>query len=43
MINKLASNYLRVTSALQIENANSGHPGVCLGAAPMVFSIYKNS
>lgn len=43
MINKLASNYLRVTSALQIENANSGHPGVCLGAAPMVFSIYKNA
>lgn len=43
MINNLTSNYLRVTSALQIKTANSGHPGVCLGAAPIVFSIYKNA
>lgn len=43
MIDNLVSNYLRVTSALEIKSANSGHPGVCLGAAPMVFSIYKNA
>ncbi|MBQ3048158.1 MAG: transketolase [Clostridia bacterium] len=43
MRDNLACNYLRVTSALQINKANSGHPGVCLGAAPIAFSIYKNA
>ncbi|MBQ9792471.1 MAG: transketolase [Clostridia bacterium] len=43
MINNLTSNYLRLTSVLQIKEANSGHPGVCLGAAPIAFSIYKNA
>ena len=43
MLNNLASNYLRLTSVLQINSANSGHPGVCLGAAPIAFSIYKNA
>lgn len=43
MLNNLASNYLRLTSVLQIKSANSGHPGVCLGAAPIAFSIYKNA
>jgi len=43
MRDKLACNYLRLTSALQINKANSGHPGVCLGGAPIAFSIYKNA
>lgn len=42
MIDNLVSNYLRVTSVLQIKQANSGHPGICLGAAPIALSIYKN-
>ena len=43
MKDKLATDYLRVTSALQINKANSGHSGICLGAAPIIFSIYKNA
>ena len=43
MIENEISNYLRVNSALMINKANSGHPGVCLGAAPIVYSIYKNA
>lgn len=26
----------------QIENANSGHPGLPLGAAPMAYALFKN-
>ena len=36
-------NYLRVTSALEIAKANSGHPGICLGGASIAYSIYKNA
>ena len=36
-------NYLRVTSALEIERAKSGHPGICLGSAPIAYSIYKRA
>jgi len=43
MIDNFCVNYLRLTSVLQIEKANSGHPGICLGAAPIAFSIYKNA
>jgi len=42
-INNTVVNYLRLTSALQIKQANSGHPGVCLGAAPIMYSIFKNA
>lgn len=35
-------NFLRVTSALEINGANSGHTGVCLGGAPAIYAIYKN-
>lgn len=42
MDNNLIVNYLRYTSCLEIEKANSGHPGVALGGAPIVFSIFKN-
>ena len=36
-------NYLRVTSVLEIERANSGHPGICLGSAPIAYSIFKSA
>lgn len=35
-------NSLRVLSVDMISVANSGHPGICLGAAPIIFSIYAN-
>ncbi len=43
MIDEKICNYLRVISCLEIERAKSGHPGVCLGAAPIFWSIYKNA
>ena len=38
-----AVKYLRTTSVLEIENANSGHPGVALGGTEIVYSIFKNA
>ena len=35
-------NSLRVLSIDMISVANSGHPGICLGAAPIIFSVYAN-
>lgn len=40
-MDNLLVNYLRVTSTLEIERANSGHPGIALSSAPIVYSIYK--
>lgn len=37
-----AVNSLRVLSVDMISVANSGHPGICLGAAPIIFSVYAN-
>lgn len=37
---QLAVNSLRALSIAQIEAANSGHPGLPLGAAPMLYSLY---
>ncbi len=39
----LATSYLRVTSCLEIERAGSGHPGIALGGAPIIYSIYKQA
>ena len=36
-------NAMRVMAVNMVENANSGHPGVCLGAAPIFYSIYKEA
>lgn len=36
-----AVNALRILSADMIENANSGHPGVAIDAAPMAFSLWE--
>lgn len=43
MIEDIVANYLRITSCLEIENAKSGHPGICLGAAPIIEAIYKKA
>lgn len=41
MDNKVV-NTIRVLSADMIEQANSGHPGICLGAAPAMYALWKN-
>lgn len=41
-IENKAVNTIRMLSVDQIENANSGHPGLPLGAAPMAYSLFKN-
>lgn len=35
-------NSLRILSIDMISQAGSGHPGICLGAAPIIYSIYAN-
>lgn len=40
---QLTVNYLRVTSVNMITGAKSGHPGICLGAMPILYTIYKNA
>ncbi len=37
-----AVNELRVLSAEMITTANSGHPGIALGSAPIFYSLYSN-
>lgn len=37
-----ALNSLRILSVDMISYAKSGHPGICLGAAPLLFSLYTN-
>lgn len=35
-------NSLRILSIDMISQAGSGHPGICLGAAPIIYTIYAN-
>lgn len=35
-------NSLRILSLDMITYAKSGHPGICLGAAPIIFTLYTN-
>ncbi|RXJ02081.1 transketolase [Anaerobacillus alkaliphilus] len=39
-VQQLAINTIRTLSIDSIEKANSGHPGMPMGAAPMAFSLY---
>lgn len=39
---KNAVNALRILSADQVKKANSGHPGLPLGAAPIVYELFAN-
>ncbi|MDO5695230.1 MAG: transketolase [Eubacteriales bacterium] len=39
---KNAINALRVLSVDQVEAANSGHPGMPMGAAPVIYELYAN-
>lgn len=41
-IEQLAINTIRTLSIDSIEKANSGHPGMPMGAAPMAYSLYRN-
>ena len=38
----LTVNTIRLLSADAIEKSNSGHPGICLGAAPIAYSLWQN-
>ena len=42
MKNKKAVDAIRFLGVDQINNANSGHPGIVIGAAPMVYSLFSN-
>lgn len=33
---------IRILSAEQITKANTGHPGICFGAAPMIYALYSD-
>ncbi|MFA9560078.1 transketolase [Evansella sp. AB-rgal1] len=41
-IEKLAVNSLRTLSIDMVEKANSGHPGMPMGAAPMAYELWMN-
>ena len=41
-INQKAVNTLRILSADQVQKANSGHPGLPLGAAPIAYELCAN-
>jgi len=42
MIEKKALDAIKILGVDAINNANSGHPGIVLGAAPIIFSLFKD-
>lgn len=38
---KTAVNYIRALAMDEITTANSGHPGIALGAAPIIYALYS--
>ena len=43
MVENMTINAIRVLSAEAIQAANSGHPGLPLGAAPMAYTLWAKS
>ncbi|MBQ8899795.1 MAG: transketolase, partial [Akkermansia sp.] len=43
MIDQLSVNAVRALSIDMVQKANSGHPGIALGAAPLAYSIWARS
>ena len=39
-IDSLAVNAIRILSAEGVQKANSGHPGMPMGAAPMAYALW---
>ena len=41
-IDKLCVNAVRILSVDEVQKANSGHPGICLGAAPIAYELWAH-
>lgn len=41
-IDEKTINSMRILAADAIQKAKSGHPGICLGASPIVYTLYAN-
>lgn len=41
-VSQKSVNALRILSAEAIQRANSGHPGICIGAAPIAYELYAD-